>query len=48
VEDDDGRGYTYDDEDEERQYYSDEYPEERTSKGTPCFFKSSELQIDYK
>lgn len=33
VEDDDGSGYAYDDEDEERAYYSDEYPEERTGKG---------------
>ncbi|KAF9923095.1 DNA polymerase alpha catalytic subunit [Linnemannia zychae] len=33
VEDDDGRGYTYDDEDE-REYYSDEYPEEMSSKGS--------------
>ncbi|KAG0267938.1 DNA-directed DNA polymerase alpha catalytic subunit pol1 [Linnemannia exigua] len=33
VEDDDGRGYIYDD-DEEREYYSDEYPEERSVKGS--------------
>ncbi|KAG9067392.1 DNA-directed DNA polymerase alpha catalytic subunit pol1 [Linnemannia hyalina] len=34
VDDDDGSGYAYDDEDEERVYYSDEYPEERTGKGS--------------
>lgn len=48
VVDDDGRGYTCDDEDEETQYYSDGYTDERTTKGTPCFFNSSNLQSDYK
>ncbi|KAF9100336.1 DNA-directed DNA polymerase alpha catalytic subunit pol1 [Mortierella sp. GBA35] len=33
VEDDDGRGYAYED-DDEREYYSDEYPEEPTGKAS--------------
>ncbi|KAH7045436.1 DNA polymerase family B-domain-containing protein [Linnemannia elongata] len=34
VDDDDGSGYAYDEEEDERAYYSDEYPEERAGKGS--------------